>query len=113
MQKKVTSGERNVNLTLLDENYEYMSGHVINEENWIPAIGYLALAWETLGLLHAKTHTELSVVFEDIIFIRAVQFPKEGEVQLTVMVQKGTLLFSFFKTTRIHVIEKFKLQNKI
>lgn len=102
MQKKVTSGERNVNLTLLDENYEYMSGHVINEENWIPAIGYLALAWETLGLLQAKTHTELSVVFEDIVFLRAIQFPKEGEVKLTVMVQKGTLLFPFFKTTRAH-----------
>lgn len=102
MQKKVTSGERNVNLTLLDENYEYMSGHVINEENLVPAIGYLALAWETLGLLHAETHTELSVVFEDILFLRAIQFPKEGEVQLTVMVQKGIYCFHFLKQ-RAHI----------
>ncbi|XP_070149856.1 fatty acid synthase [Polyergus mexicanus] len=90
MEKKVTSGERNVNLALLDENFEYMAGHVIDGENWVPATTYLTLVWETVGLLHAEMYADLSVVFEDIIFKRAIHFPKEGEVQLTVMVQKGT-----------------------
>lgn len=99
MQKKVTSGERNVNLTVLDENFEYMAGHVIDGDNWVPATGYLTLVWETVGLLHAEMYADLSVVFEDIIFKRAIHFPKEGEVQLTVMVQKGILIVSIFKTT--------------
>ncbi|XP_029167464.1 fatty acid synthase-like [Nylanderia fulva] len=90
MQKKVTSGERIVNLTLADENIAYMAGHIVDGKNFVPAIGYLSLVWETLGLLQAEIYTEMSVVFEDINFLRAIQIPKEGEVQLTVMVQKGT-----------------------
>ncbi|KAL0105747.1 hypothetical protein PUN28_015883 [Cardiocondyla obscurior] len=89
-QKKITSGERNVTLTLSDEDTEYMNGHIIDGKTLIPAIGYLAMAWETMGMLHAEMHTELSVVFEDVTFIRATHIPKEGEIQLTVMVQKGT-----------------------
>lgn len=89
MQKKVTSGERIVNLTLLDENLGYMAGHVIDGENYVSPIWYLALAWETLGLLQAEPYTDISVIFEDIFFIRPICIPKEGEVQLTIMVQKG------------------------
>ncbi|KMQ97230.1 fatty acid synthase [Lasius niger] len=90
MQKKVTSGERIINLTLANANFEYMAGHIIDGKNFVPAIGYLALIWETLGLLQAEVYTEMSVVFEDVNFLRTTQIPKEGEVQLTVMVQKGT-----------------------
>lgn len=92
MQKKVTSGERIVNLTLADENIRFMAGHIIDGKNFVPAIGYLSLVWETLGLLEAEIYTEMPVVFEDINFVRAIQIPKEGEVQLTVMVQKGILI---------------------
>lgn len=78
-------------MTTIDENYEYMGGHVIDGKNLIPAMGYLAMVWETMGILHTEVYTELSVVFEDINFTRAVHIPKEGEIQLTVMVQKGML----------------------
>ncbi|XP_024885303.1 fatty acid synthase [Temnothorax curvispinosus] len=89
-QKKITSGERVVSLSVADETYELMSGHVIDGKNLIPAMGYLAMVWESIGMLHGQMHTELSVVFEDVSFIRATHLPKEGEINLTVMVQRGT-----------------------
>jgi len=66
-----------------------MVGHVIDGMNLIPATGYLIMVWETVGMLHAKMHTEISVVFEDVNFVRATHIPKEGEIRLTVMIQKG------------------------
>ncbi|XP_012234475.2 fatty acid synthase [Linepithema humile] len=89
-QKKINSGERILNISLQDETYEYMAGHVIDGENLIPAMGYLVLIWEIMGSLRNETFTEMSVVFEDVFFTRATRIPKEGTVQLTAMVQKGT-----------------------
>ncbi|XP_025993195.1 fatty acid synthase [Solenopsis invicta] len=88
--KKITSGERIITLSRQDENFEYMAGYVIDGKNVIPAVGYLAFVWEILGTLHAEMYSELSVVFEDVTFTRIIHIPKEGEIQITVMVQKGT-----------------------
>ncbi|KAL6430398.1 hypothetical protein ACFW04_007806 [Cataglyphis niger] len=90
MQKKVTSGEKNIKLSLMNENFEYMAGHVIDGENLIPATAYLTLVWEIVGLLHSEMYSDLSVVFEHIIFKRALHISKEDEIELTIMVQKGT-----------------------
>jgi len=74
-----------------------MVGHVIDEKNLIPATGYLIMVWETMGMLHAEMYTEISVVFEDVNFVRATHVPKEGEIQLTVMIQKGYLVSIQYK----------------
>lgn len=68
-----------------------MAGHVIDGKTLIPAMGYLTIIWEIMGSLQKEIFTELSVVFEDVSFIRATQIPNEGDVQLTAMVQKGIL----------------------
>jgi len=94
MEKKNTSGDRIVTLSTINEDFEYMIGHVIDEKNLIPATGYLAMVWETMGMLHAEIYTEISVVFEDVNFIRAIHIPKEGEIQLAVMIQKGNFIVS-------------------
>jgi len=70
-----------------------MVGHVIDGKNLIPATGYLIMVWETMGILYDEIYTEISVVFEDVNFVRATHMPKEGEIQLTVMIQKGYLVF--------------------
>lgn len=85
-------------MSLMNENFEYMAGHIIDGENLVPATAYLTLVWETVGLLHSEMYSDLSVVFEGIIFKRALHIPKEDEVELTVMVQKGILVVSIFKT---------------
>lgn len=89
MQEKIVSGERIVEVTLSDEDFEYMSGHVIDGRNLFPATGYLTLAWETVGMMRGELYTEVSVVFEDVKFLRATTIPKEGSIELTVMIQKG------------------------
>ncbi|XP_044017899.1 fatty acid synthase-like [Aphidius gifuensis] len=90
MQEKITSGERIVEVTLGDEDFEYMAGHVIDGRNLLPATGYLALIWETVGMMKGELYTEVSIVFEDIKFLRATTLPKEGIVEITLMIQKGT-----------------------
>ncbi|XP_051154827.1 fatty acid synthase [Leptopilina boulardi] len=90
MQEKIVSGERIVEVTLSDEDFEYMSGHVIDGRNLFPATGYLTLAWETVGMMKGELYTEVSVVFEDVKFLRATTIPKEGSIELTVMIQKGS-----------------------
>ncbi|XP_018362103.1 PREDICTED: fatty acid synthase [Trachymyrmex cornetzi] len=99
LQKKVTSGERTLTMNITDENFEYMNGHVIDGKNLIPAMGYLAMVWETMGTLQEEMYTELSVVFEDVIFMRATHIPKEGNIELTVMVQKGTGRFEISESS--------------
>jgi len=71
-----------------------MVDHVIDGKNLIPATGYLAMVWETMGTLHAEMYTEMSVVFEDVNFMYDISIPNEGEIQLTVMVQKGNFVVS-------------------
>lgn len=95
MQEKITSGERTVGVVLSDEDYEYMAGHVIDGRNLLPATGYLALVWETIGMMCGELYTEVSVVFEDVKFLRATTIPKEGTVELTLMVQKGEYFAGF------------------
>ncbi|XP_072750344.1 fatty acid synthase-like [Anoplolepis gracilipes] len=89
-QKKITSGERIVNVTLKDETFEYISGHVIDGRNLVPATGYLFLVWETIKMLRGQWLNEIPIVFENVKFIRATHVPKQGDLDLTVMVQKGT-----------------------
>lgn len=88
-RQKITSSERIVDIDLKDDFYEYMIHHVIDGRNLIPATGYLIMAWETMSMLEGKLFEEVSVVFEDVRFVRATTIPKEGAIQLIVMVHRG------------------------
>ncbi|XP_011313294.1 fatty acid synthase [Fopius arisanus] len=88
-QEKITSGERTLELSLSDEDYEYMSGHIIDGRNLLPAMGYLTLIWETLGMLRGRLYTEVPVIFEDVNFVRATTVTKEP-IKITLMIQKGS-----------------------
>ncbi|XP_076644466.1 fatty acid synthase [Halictus rubicundus] len=89
-RQKITTSERILDIYLEDENYEYMVHHVIDGRNLVPATGYLILVWETVSMLQGKLFDEVSVVFEDIKFERATTLSKDGKVQLTVVVQRGS-----------------------
>ena len=92
MQEKIVSGERVVDVSLSDEDFEFIAGHMIDGRILFPATGYLTLIWETVGMMRGELYTEVSVVFEDVKFLRATNIPKEGNVELTLMVQKGILI---------------------
>ncbi|KAG7203850.1 hypothetical protein KM043_017904 [Ampulex compressa] len=88
----IGSGEREVCITLSNDVYAYLSGHIIDGRNLIPATEYLLLIWQTLGIITGENYTDTSVVFEDIKFLRATHLPKnvDANVQLRLMVQHGT-----------------------
>lgn len=94
-QQKIASGERVVNVALTDAEYEPMAGHIIDGRNLFPATGYLALVWETLGMMVGELYTEVSVIFEDVKFLRATNIPKDGEIEFTLMIQKGLIFIVF------------------
>ncbi|KAL4718438.1 hypothetical protein ACJJTC_016727, partial [Scirpophaga incertulas] len=89
-QEKMKSGERTVRMSIVDEDSEYMAGHVVDGRNLYPATGYLVLVWETLGMMMGELYTEVSVVFENVRFQRATNIPKDGNLEFIVMIQKGS-----------------------
>ncbi|XP_022831505.1 fatty acid synthase [Spodoptera litura] len=89
-QEKMKSGERTVRMSIVDEDSEYMAGHVVDGRNLYPATGYLVLVWETLGMMMGELYTEVSVVFENVRFQRATNIPKEGSLEFIIMIQKGS-----------------------
>ncbi|XP_025155072.1 LOW QUALITY PROTEIN: fatty acid synthase-like [Harpegnathos saltator] len=50
-EPKIYSRVRVVNITTSEEDFEYMSGHIIDGKNLLPAMGYLYEIWYTIGLL--------------------------------------------------------------
>ncbi|XP_065219793.1 fatty acid synthase isoform X2 [Planococcus citri] len=111
MQEKIKSGERSVVISLKDDELEYLSGHVVDGRNLYPATGYLMLAWETISLMRGELYSEVPVVFENVRFNRATNIPKEGNIDFTIMVQKGSGNFEVVEggaaivTGRIYVPE--------
>ncbi|XP_046964151.1 fatty acid synthase-like [Vanessa cardui] len=97
-QTKMKSGERTVKMSLSDENYDYMIGHVIDGCNLYPATGYLLMVWESLAMMMGKLFTEVSVVFEEVRFQRATNIPKVGKLEFTVMIQKGSGQFEIVES---------------
>ncbi|XP_072750690.1 fatty acid synthase-like [Anoplolepis gracilipes] len=89
-QKEITSGEKIVNITLKDENFEFISGHVIDGRNLLPATGYLLFIWDTISMLKDQMFREAPIVFENVKFIRATHIPKQGDLELTIMIQKDS-----------------------
>lgn len=87
MQQRISSSEELVTVSLTDEDFEFMSGHVIDGRNLIPETGYLCLVWKTIGKLKGILNPQ--VVFEEVKFLRTIQFQKERTVELTIMLQKG------------------------
>jgi len=82
----IKSRERYVEILLNDEDYEYMSGHVIDGRNLLPATGYLALVWQTIGMIKGIIYTTIPVIFKDINFIRAIHLTKNDAVQLRIAI---------------------------
>ncbi|XP_046964245.1 fatty acid synthase-like [Vanessa cardui] len=89
-QDKINSTERTVTVSITNENCDYMVGHIVDGRNLYPATGYIVMVWETLGMMMGQLFTEVSVVFEDVRFQRATNIPKNGDLEFTVMIQRGS-----------------------
>ncbi|XP_076761887.1 fatty acid synthase-like [Xylocopa sonorina] len=89
-RQKIAIAERTIEISVHDDAYEYMTHHVIDGRNLIPATGYLIMVWETFSLLQAKLYDAVSVVFENVRFERATSIPTEGSITLIVAIHRGS-----------------------
>jgi len=91
-KKKIYKREIVVNITIIEEEFEYLTGHVINEKNLFPAMGYLFLIWEMITSLRKQDFTNVPVIFEDINFIRAVMLSQQNSIDLTLSIMNGKII---------------------
>ena len=101
-----------VSIDIIDIDYSYITGHVVNEKNLIPAMKYLFLIWEIIASLRKRDFNKVAIVFEDVNFIRATVL-SQRKVDLIVSIQKGNKIIKFFNqsvnfvTVRLSRCSKF------
>ncbi|XP_025162177.1 fatty acid synthase-like [Harpegnathos saltator] len=89
-EKQITSREIVMEINIREEDYEYMSGHIIDGRNLLPATAYIELIWKMVGKLREESYKNIPVVFENVKFLRATLLSNQAAVKLTLMVQKST-----------------------
>ncbi|XP_059048171.1 fatty acid synthase-like [Achroia grisella] len=89
-EEKILVSERKVCVSITDEENEYLAGHVIDGRILYPATGYLVLVWETLGKMMGLLFDKLSVVFENVRFLRATNVPQDGYLIFTIIIHRGS-----------------------
>jgi len=99
VNKKIHKKEIVVNINIIEEEFEYLTGHVINEKNLFPAMGYLYLIWEMITSLRKQAFTNVPIVFEDINFIRAMMLSQQNIIELILSIMDGNII--------IHIINFF------
>lgn len=105
-KEKIDSGERIIDISIVSEEFKYVSGHVVDGRNLFPATGYLCLVWETFSMMTGQPYTEVSVVFENVKFNRATTIPKEGTIEMIVVIQKGNY---FPQLVSIYCFKEFNI----
>ncbi|KAL6257907.1 hypothetical protein P5V15_011506 [Pogonomyrmex californicus] len=73
-QENIKTTGRVVEIMLNNEDYNYMTGHVIDGRHLLPATDYLALVWQTIGMIKGQMYITVPIIFHDISFIRATHF---------------------------------------
>ncbi|XP_032678573.1 fatty acid synthase-like isoform X2 [Odontomachus brunneus] len=111
IQKRITSGERTINILLSDEDYEYMSGHVIDGRNLLPATGYIFLIWETISMLKGQLQYNIPIVFEDVKFLRATHILSQSSVELTLIVQRASGMFEIIEGSTVVVTGRVRVSS--
>lgn len=109
-QGEIKSGERIFKIDLRENEWAYLSGHVIDGSekfscyrcnnfivavsvlgrNLFPATGYLYLVWETVAMMLGRLIGDTAIVFENVKFIRATTIPKNDSLEIYVMVQRAS-----------------------
>ncbi|KAL6424537.1 hypothetical protein ACFW04_009934 [Cataglyphis niger] len=102
-QRKLDIGEVIVTVNLSEEEFLYMSGHVINGKNLLPATGYLLLIWQMIGWLKKQNNFDIPIIFEDVNFLHSTILSQENPVNLTLMIQKGINKFEIIEGGNIIV----------
>ncbi|XP_032664083.1 fatty acid synthase-like [Odontomachus brunneus] len=86
-EEKMFNREVAVNIKTASADYEYMSGHVIDGKNLLPATGYLFLIWHMISRLSAIDFRKTPIVFENVKFVRTTYLSNKDELELILIIQ--------------------------
>ena len=90
-KKKIDEKEIVVSICTSNEEFAYLTGHVVNEKNLFPAMGYLFYIWEMIASLKNQEYINTPIVFEDVNFIRATVLSQQNEIELTLSILEGNI----------------------
>ncbi|XP_029673588.1 fatty acid synthase-like [Formica exsecta] len=112
-QRTIDKEEVIVTINVLEEEYIYMTGHVINGKNLLPATGYFLLIWKMIGWLKKQHYLDIPIIFEDVNFLRSTILSKQNSVDLTLMIQKGSGKFEIIEGSNAVVTGTVRIPIKI
>lgn len=86
---EMKSGERMISLLALKDNdWSFLTDHIIDGRNLFPATAYLNFVWETQSMIVGMMMSDMQIVFEDVKFLRATTISMDKRLELIVMVQR-------------------------
>ncbi|XP_071652383.1 LOW QUALITY PROTEIN: fatty acid synthase-like [Temnothorax longispinosus] len=86
-----------VSISTINEEFAYLTGHVVNEKNLFPAMGYLFYIWEMIASLKNQEYINIPVVFKNVNFIRATVLSQQNDIELTLSIQEGSKRFEIME----------------
>ncbi|XP_039312737.1 fatty acid synthase [Solenopsis invicta] len=112
-EKVLYKREISVDIDVIDEVFAYLAGHVVNEKNLFPAMGYLFLIWEMVSSLRKQVVNNVPIVFEDVNFIRAIMLSPNNNINLILSLQKGSNRFEIIEGDNAVVTGTVRIPNNI
>ncbi|XP_044764578.1 fatty acid synthase-like [Coccinella septempunctata] len=90
------NGERLMGINPAEEDWQFLSGHVVDGRNLFPATGYLYVIWDTLSMINSISELEMVVVFEGVRLKRATPVHKQF-LEFDVMIQRNSGKFEIIE----------------
>ncbi|GAB0087166.1 Fatty acid synthase [Sergentomyia squamirostris] len=97
------SGHSVFKYNLANEEDAFLTGHNIDGRILFPATGYLFLAWREYAKSHGNQYDRVAVVFENVVFHRAVILPANGSSKLSIVFLEGSERFEICESGSLTV----------
>ncbi|GAB0087210.1 Fatty acid synthase [Sergentomyia squamirostris] len=107
------SGHSVFEYNLASEEDAFLAGHNIDEKILFPATGYLFLAWREYAKSHGNQYDRVAVVFENVVFHRAVILPANGSIKLSIVFLEGSERFEICESGSLTISGNLRKSNNI
>lgn len=98
-----TAGEVEIVVNFDKEEFKFLPGNYLNNDQLLPKSFYIMLIWRAFGRLQVKPISEIPLVIENISFIRETFVPQDGDLTFFVNVMKLNNKFEIFENGSIVV----------
>ncbi|XP_070528538.1 fatty acid synthase-like isoform X3 [Cardiocondyla obscurior] len=112
-KKKISTREIAIDIDINDEEFQYLTDHIVNDKNLFPAMGYLFYIWEMIASLKKQEYFNTPIVFENVNFIRATVLSKQNIINLTLSIQEGSNRFEIIEGNNVIVTGIVRIPNNI